>query len=123
LSAARIAVNLSVLQFRQPNFAAPVRDILEKSGLIHNAGTLELELTESLLVKDVDGTVALLNELHGIGVRLSIDDFGTGYSCLSYLKHLPIDKLKIDQSFVRNLPADGEDAAIVNAIILGHASA
>ena len=121
LSAARIAVNLSVLQFRQPGCAATVRNILEKSGMIRNAGTLELELTESLLVKDMDGTVALLDELHEMGVRLSIDDFGTGYSCLSYLKHLPIDKLKIDQSFIRNLPADGEDAAIVNAIIaLGH---
>ena len=121
LSAARIAVNLSVLQFRQPDFAVTVRNILEKNGLTRYAGTLELELTESLLVKDMDGTVALLNELHEMGVRLSIDDFGTGYSCLSYLKHLPIDHLKIDQSFVRNLPANGEDAAIVNAIVtLGH---
>lgn len=121
LSAARIAVNLSVLQFRQHNFAETVRNILEKNGLIRNAEILELELTESLLVKDLDGTVALLDELHEMGVRLSIDDFGTGYSCLSYLKHLPIDHLKIDQSFVRNLPANCEDVAIVNAIVtLGH---
>ena len=121
LGAARIAVNLSALQFRQPDFAGTVRNILEKSGLIRNAGTLELELTESLLIKNLEGMSELLNELHEMGVRLSIDDFGTGYSCLSYLKHLPIDKLKIDQSFIRNLPADCEDAAIVNAIItLGH---
>lgn len=121
LGAARIAVNLSAPQFRQPDFAATVRNILEKSGLIHNAGALELELTESLLIKDLDGTAALLEELHEMGVRLSIDDFGTGYSCMSYLKHLPIDNLKIDQSFVCNLPANCKDAAIVSAIItLGH---
>lgn len=121
LSAVRIAVNLSVQQFRQPDFAGTVRNILEKSGLNLNAVTIELELTESLLVKDLDGTVALLDELHEMGVRLSIDDFGTGYSCLNYLKHLPIDNLKIDQSFVRNLPVNREDAAIVDAIItLGH---
>jgi len=117
LSTIHIAVNLSVLQFRQPNFAGTVRDILEKNGLIRNAEVLELELTESLLVKDLDGTVAMLHKLHDMGVGLSIDDFGTGYSCLSYLKYLPMDKLKIDQSFVRNLPENGEDAAIVNAII------
>lgn len=117
LSAARMAVNLSVLQFRQPDFAGTVRNILEKSGLARNAGALELELTESMLVKDMEGTVALLEELHEMGVRLSIDDFGTGYSCLSYLKHLPIDHLKIDQSFVCNLAEDDKDAAIVNAII------
>lgn len=121
LSAARIAVNLSALQFGQPDFAGTVRNALEKSGLIRNAEALELELTESLLVKDMGGTAALLGELHEMGVRLSIDDFGTGYSCLNYLKHLPIDKLKIDQSFIRNLPASCEDAAIVSAIVtLGH---
>ena len=121
LETARIAVNLSALQFRQPGFAGTVRDILERSGLARNAGALELELTESLLVEDMDGTAALLEELHEMGVRLSIDDFGTGYSCLSYLKHLPIDRLKIDQSFIRNLPAGSEDAAIVDAVIaLGH---
>ncbi len=116
-SAARIAVNLSALQFRQPGFAGTLRNILEKNGLLQNAGALELELTESMLIKNLEGTAALLDELHGMGVLLSIDDFGTGYSCLSYLKHLPIDKLKIDQSFVCNLPASCEDAAIVSAVI------
>lgn len=118
---ARIAVNLSALQFRQPGFLATVRNILEKNSPILGVGMLELELTESLLLKDVNETASLLNELRRMGVRLSIDDFGGGYLCLNHLKHLPIDSLKIDQSFISNLSANGDDAAIVNAIItLGH---
>jgi EAL domain-containing protein (putative c-di-GMP-specific phosphodiesterase class I) len=96
-----------------------VLKVLKESGL--TPSQLELELTESLLMHDLDAGVAQLNELQAIGVRTSIDDFGTGYSSLSYLKRLPIDTLKIDRSFVRELPADQDSAAIVRAIIaLGH---
>lgn len=121
LEGIRIAVNLSAPQFRQPGFLATVRNVLEKNSLVLDAGMLELELTESLLVKNLDETAALLGELRKMGVRLSIDDFGAGYLCLNHLKHLPIDSLKIDLSFIRNLPASSEDAAIANAVIaLGH---
>ncbi len=78
---------------------------------------LELELTESAFVEDADGAEEMLEALKGIGVRLAVDDFGTGYSSLVYLKRFPLDKLKICQVFVRNLAADGDDAAIVTATI------
>ena len=117
LHSARVAVNLSALQLKQPDFIGMVRDTLERHHLTPGIAALELELTESLLMKDLEGTTHLLNQLQEMGIRLSIDDFGTGYSCLSYLKHLPLDSLKIDQSFVGKLPNDREDAAIVNAIV------
>jgi len=117
LNAAHIAVNLSALQLRQPGFIDMVRNAIAENNLDQDIATLELELTESMLMKDMDGTIHKLNALQEMGVRLSIDDFGTGYSCLSYLKRLPVNTLKIDQSFVCHLPGNREDATIVNAII------
>jgi EAL domain-containing protein (putative c-di-GMP-specific phosphodiesterase class I) len=78
---------------------------------------LELEITESLLVSKGDATLSVLKELKNMGVKLAIDDFGTGYSCLSYLKHFPVDRLKIDRSFIRHVAGDWKDAAIASAII------
>ncbi|WP_054774186.1 EAL domain-containing protein, partial [Methylogaea oryzae] len=115
LLAVPVAVNLSALQFRQRRLKDQVLDALRQSDL--DARYLELELTESMLMEDTAGAVVMLAELRKIGVRLSIDDFGTGYSSLSYLKRLPIDALKIDQSFVRDIADDSDDAAIVSAVI------
>lgn len=116
-----IAVNLSTLQFKQPEFASLVLGILNENGLDPALGTIELELTESLLMSNAAGAVETLVNLHEAGIRFSIDDFGTGYSSLSYLKRFPISSLKIDQSFVRDLSTNHGDAAIVAAIIaLGH---
>ncbi|TCV89657.1 putative bifunctional diguanylate cyclase/phosphodiesterase [Sulfurirhabdus autotrophica] len=117
----RVAVNLSALQFRQPGLSQIIATILDEVGLNYASGCLEVELTESLIMKDVEGTIATLKSLHEMGVQISIDDFGTGYSSLSYLKRFPIDTLKIDQSFVRDLSTSPDDASIVTAIIaLGH---
>ena len=114
-----MAVNLSALQFKRGDVLALVRDALATSGL--PAQLLELELTESILLQDVDSTIATLQGLKALGVKLSIDDFGTGYSSLSYLKRLAVDKLKIDQSFVRDMLTDADGASIVKAIVqLGH---
>ncbi|MBU0751897.1 MAG: EAL domain-containing protein [Gammaproteobacteria bacterium] len=115
-----IAVNLSPRQFRQKDLIGSIRAILAETG--QPAHLLELELTESTLLHDLDAALDILRELDAMGVRLAIDDFGTGYSSLNHLKRLPVHKLKIDQSFVRDLCHDRDDAAIVNAIIgLGHA--
>ena len=117
-----VAVNLSALQFRQPDLAGVVLGIMEENDLDPGIGSFELELTESLLMNDADKTLATLNALHEKGIRFSIDDFGTGYSSLTYLKRFPISSLKIDQSFVRDLAEGLDDAAIVSAIIaMGHA--
>ena len=114
-----MAVNLSALQFRRGNILNTVSAALARSGL--PARYLELELTESILLQDVDAAMKTLYSLKELGVQLSIDDFGTGYSSLSYLKRLAVDKLKIDQSFVRDIANDPDDAAIVHAIVqLGH---
>ncbi|HEX5337517.1 MAG TPA: EAL domain-containing protein, partial [Gallionella sp.] len=114
-----MAVNLSALQFKRGNLLETVSRALEQSGL--PAGQLELELTESILLQDVDVAIKTLHSLKEMGVKFSIDDFGTGYSSLSYLKRLAVNKLKIDQSFVRDLAEDSDSAAIVRAIIqLGH---
>jgi len=116
-----IAVNLSTLQFKQPDFAGLVLGILKEHDLDPALGAIELELTESLLMNNAAGAVETLIKLHETGIRFSIDDFGTGYSSLSYLKRFPISSLKIDQSFVRDLSTDRDDKAIVAAIIaLGH---
>jgi EAL domain-containing protein (putative c-di-GMP-specific phosphodiesterase class I) len=110
-----MAVNVSALQFQQSDFVDGVARALNENGL--PPGQLELELTESILIHDVAETMRRLEALAALGVRLAIDDFGTGYSSLSYLKRFPIHKLKIDRSFVNDLPDDDSDAAIVNAII------
>jgi len=114
-----MAVNISGRQFRQTRLADVVDNVLKKTGL--PAQFLELELTESLLVEDVEKAVSTMHELKKMGVKLVIDDFGTGYSSLSYLKQFPVDKLKIDRSFISELVNPGDDAAIARAIInLGH---
>lgn len=114
-----MAVNLSALQFKRGNLLETVAHALKRSGL--PAELLELELTESILLQDIDVAIKTLRSLKDMGVKLSIDDFGTGYSSLSYLKRLAVNKLKIDQSFVRDLAEDADSAAIVRAIIqLGH---
>ncbi|HRH89365.1 MAG TPA: EAL domain-containing protein, partial [Rubrivivax sp.] len=110
-----VAINVSALQFQQPQFVERVAAALAASQL--PAQLLELELTESILVRDADEALQRLRALARIGVRLSIDDFGTGYSSLAYLKRFPIDKLKIDRSFVQGLPGDDSDSAIVVAIL------
>jgi diguanylate cyclase (GGDEF)-like protein len=110
-----IAINVSALQFQQPQFVERVAAALAASELPPQL--LELELTESILVRDADEALQRLQSLARIGVRLSIDDFGTGYSSLAYLKRFPIDKLKIDRSFVKGLPGDDSDGAIVVAIL------
>jgi diguanylate cyclase (GGDEF)-like protein len=110
-----IAVNLSAIQFRSPNLPTLVGTILSEVGLPPEY--LELELTESIAMHDPQKSINIMNELHAKGIRMSIDDFGTGYSSLSYLKKFKIYKLKIDQSFVRDISIDAEDKAIVSAII------
>ena len=110
-----VAINVSALQFQQPGFVDRVATVLAAHGL--EPRWLELELTESILVHDAEDTLNRLNALARLGVKLSIDDFGTGYSSLSYLKRFPIDKLKIDRSFVQGLPGDDSDASIVRAIV------
>ncbi len=114
-----VAVNLSALQFKHGNVLELVSRTLAATGL--RPDRLELELTESILLQDVEATMHTLQALKAQGVKLSIDDFGTGYSSLSYLKQLAVDKLKIDQSFVRDMLTDADGAAIVKSIIqLGH---
>lgn len=119
LSRLVVAVNLSALQFKRGDIEQSVRLALDESGLAPEL--LELELTESILIGDTERVLSTVMRLKKKGVKLSIDDFGTGYSSLSYLKRFKVDKLKIDQSFVRNLAHDVEDDAIVRAIIqMGH---
>jgi len=110
-----LSVNVSVRQFRQPNFVEQVLDALNATGA--NPERLKLELTESLLLADVEDIIARMERLRDFGVTFSLDDFGTGYSSLSYLKRLPLDQLKIDQGFVRDLQTDPNDAAIVRTIL------
>jgi EAL domain-containing protein (putative c-di-GMP-specific phosphodiesterase class I) len=110
-----ISVNLSALQFRRAGLIETVAGALERSGLPPHL--LELELTESILLQDVENNLETVRQLKALGVRLSIDDFGTGYSSLSYLKRFAVDRLKIDRSFVRDISTDPDDAAIVRAVI------
>ncbi|MCQ4347147.1 EAL domain-containing protein [Pseudomonas stutzeri] len=115
LAAGLVSVNISAVHFLRHNFIATVRRALEHSGL--PAHLLELEITESVLLKDAERAIQLLHELKALGVGIALDDFGTGYSSLSYLKDLPIDKVKIDRSFVHELISDERDAAITQGII------
>jgi diguanylate cyclase (GGDEF)-like protein/PAS domain S-box-containing protein len=111
-----VGVNLSVIQFRQKDFLQKVKDVLEQTGLPPRY--LELEITESVLIDAAGTAMETMRALREMGVTLAVDDFGTGYSSLSYLKHFPVDKLKIDQSFVRDLADDANDAAIIRAILI-----
>ena len=110
-----LAVNVSARQFRHPDFVAQVRAVLDHSGA--NPEKLKLELTESLLVANMEDIIAKMTALRAWGVGFSLDDFGTGYSSLAYLKRLPLDQLKIDQSFVRDILTDPNDAAIARTIV------
>lgn len=115
-----LAVNVSAKQFHQADFVEVVRHALQQSGA--NSEQLKLELTESLVLSNIGETISKMHQLKLLGIRFSMDDFGTGYSSLSYLKKLPLDQVKIDQSFVRDLPGDRHDAAIVQTIIaMAHA--
>ena len=115
LSHLTMAVNVSSRQFRHASFVDDVARVLAITGA--PSAQLKLELTESLLVEDMETTIATMTALRSYGVGFSLDDFGTGYSSLSYLKRMPLDQLKIDQSFVRDLLTDPNDAAIVDTII------
>ncbi len=110
----RVAVNLSAVQFASPNLAEIVIEALEGSGLPPHR--LELEITESVLLQDSEATVTALSRLRALGVRICMDDFGTGYSGLGYLRSFPFDKIKIDRSFIGDLSANGQSAAIIRAI-------
>ncbi len=110
-----VAVNLSARQFQQPNLVEEISEVLEETGL--GAKYLELEITESNAMQNAENTIYTLRELKALGVRIAMDDFGTGYSSLNYLKRFPIDTLKLDQSFVRDITTDPSDAAIATAVI------
>jgi EAL domain-containing protein (putative c-di-GMP-specific phosphodiesterase class I) len=115
-SSLRVSVNLSPLQFRQQNLPVLVHRILRESKLAPEC--LELEITESAAMQNVNRNILMLRDLKEMGVKISIDDFGTGYSSLSYLKRFPIDGLKVDRSFINGIHEDADDAAIVTAIIV-----
>ena len=115
----RIAVNLSGRQLEQANIVEIVRDALDEAGI--DAGCLELELTESSVMRQAERAVKTLDALRELGASIAIDDFGTGYSSLSYLKRFHVDRLKIDRSFVRDIPQDANDVALARSIVaLGH---
>ncbi len=114
-----VAVNLSIRQLRQPNLADVVESVLKETGL--SPEYLELEITEGIMMGDTKAAMEFLLRMRKLGVQMAIDDFGTGFSSLSYLKNLPVNKLKIDQSFVRDIGSDESDVAIIRSIIgLGH---
>lgn len=111
----KVAVNLSVVQFSDPELVHKIRAALQASGL--NPSRLELEITEGLLIEDTDQALEILREIRGMGVRIAMDDFGTGFSSLSYFRQFPFDKVKIDQSFVRDMMANRQSLAIIKAVI------
>jgi diguanylate cyclase (GGDEF)-like protein/PAS domain S-box-containing protein len=111
----QMCINVSPQQFRQSDFTRTVRSIILKQNVA--AQMIDLEITEGMIIDDIDHTVDSMNKLRDLGVRFSIDDFGTGYSSLNYLKRLPVDTLKVDQSFIRDLPNDVNDRAIVRTIL------
>ena len=110
-----MAVNVSARQFRQPDFVAQVKGVLEASGV--NPARLKLELTESMVIDNVDDTIQKMLAIKQLGVSISMDDFGSGYSSLSYLAQLPLDQLKIDLAFVRNVPGVSNNETIARTII------
>jgi EAL domain-containing protein (putative c-di-GMP-specific phosphodiesterase class I) len=109
-----VAVNLSPAQFKNRDLVPSVIEALSAAGLAANR--LDLEITESVLLQDNEAILATLHKFRGLGIRISMDDFGTGYSSLSYLRSFPFDKIKIDQSFVRELASRGDSMAIVRAV-------
>ena len=111
----RIAVNVSGEQFQQSDLVSFTRSVIKETGIAPHL--VELEVTESAFMEDIQQTIKTLKELHAIGVELAIDDFGTGYSSLSYLRQFPIDRLKIDQSFIRNALNNPDDAAIARTVL------
>lgn len=116
----RLAVNLSGRQFVHRNLIKSIEDSVKSAQLRQQ--TLEFEITESVAMQNAEDSIGIMQQLKSLGLRLALDDFGTGYSSLAYLKRFPIDKLKIDKSFVRDIPADANDLAIVSAIIaMAHA--
>lgn len=115
LSAIPVAINFSPQQLQQSNLIQLIRQSLQETGL--EAKYLEIEITEGQLMADIEASVETIETLKALGVTISVDDFGTGYSSLNYLKRFPLDTLKLDQSFVRNLPDDAQDAAIASTII------
>jgi EAL domain-containing protein (putative c-di-GMP-specific phosphodiesterase class I) len=110
-----LSINVSANQFHQADFVSQVQTFVQTYRI--NPDLFKLELTETMLIDDIEDTIAKMNSLRAIGIRLSLDDFGTGYSSLQYLKRLPLNQLKIDQSFVRDIISDGHDQAIVQTII------
>jgi EAL domain-containing protein (putative c-di-GMP-specific phosphodiesterase class I) len=111
-----MAVNLSARQFADDDLCLLVDRVLERSGL--PAANLELEITEGTAMQAAERAIAIMHRLKSLGVKLALDDFGTGYSSLSYLKQFPLDVLKVDQSFVRNITTDPGDAAITRAVVM-----
>lgn len=109
------AITISPNQFHQPRFVEQVRDAIQRCGV--SPESIELEITEGVVMRNVSDTIEKMEKLKGMGLRLSLDDFGTGYSSLSYLKRLPLDQIKIDRSFARDITTDPNDAAIVETII------
>ena len=115
----RVSVNLSPADFKRKDIVAVITRVLDESGL--DARSLELEITEGMVMSSAESVIATLNELHDLNIDLAIDDFGTGFSSLTYLKQFHVDRLKIDQAFVRDVLTDKDDASITEAIInLGH---
>jgi EAL domain-containing protein (putative c-di-GMP-specific phosphodiesterase class I) len=115
----RVAINLSARQLYSPGLLSEIKAALHDSGL--DPSLLELEITETVMMQNVQQGAELLRELKARGVHLSVDDFGTGYSSLAYLKRLPLNTLKIDRSFITDIPHDADDAAITQAVIaMGH---
>jgi len=111
----QIGINISGQQIQRGNLFNTVKDVIQKTGIA--AENLELEITESFIMQNAESAIQTLHQLKSLGLSMAIDDFGTGYSSLSYLKQLPIDKLKIDKSFVKDIPADNDDIAITSAVI------
>jgi len=110
-----LAVNVSARQFRSPTLVQTIQSIVQETGI--QANLLKLELTESIVLDNIDDTIEKMQQLKALGVHFSIDDFGTGYSSLAYLTRLPLDQLKIDRSFVRNIGLQASDAAVIDTII------
>ena len=111
-----VAVNLSPAQFKSRSIVQTVISALASSGLA--AGRLELEITELVLLQETEGAFAILHQLRELGIRIAMDDFGTGYSSLGALKRFPVDNLKVDRSFIQDIPGDRDDAAITKAVIV-----